>query len=55
MPVAQRHDTQGSYYQWGNHGHKYYFNPNSDQSRSTAKTHATKQGMAAHANGWHGD
>ena len=54
MPVHKSRDSTGSYYQWGSHGKKYYYVCGNKQSRDLAKNKATKQGIAAHANGWRG-
>ena len=54
MPVHRRRDTKGPYYQWGNHGKKYYYRSNNVRSRENAKSKANLQGRAAHASGWRG-
>ncbi len=50
MPIYERIDKKGHYYQYGNHGSRYYFN--SKTSRSTAYKKAVKQAAAVHASGW---
>ena len=52
MPV--RCSDSKKYCQWGSHGKKYVYDPNSNRSKSIAKRKATRQGIAAHASGWHG-
>lgn len=52
MPVHQGKDSQGPYYQWGNHGKKYRYTPNDSVTRNKAKAQATKQGVAVYATGW---
>jgi len=54
MPIREGRDTNGGYMQWGNHGHKYYFQQNNMSSRKEAYQLAVKQGQAAHANGYRG-
>lgn len=54
MPVHRGKDSSGPYYQWGNHGKKYYYTANNVKTRENAKNSATKQGQAAHAHGWQG-
>jgi hypothetical protein len=43
-----------TYWQWGEHGKKYYFNKNNLQECNEAHEKAIKQGQAAHAHGYHG-
>ncbi len=52
MPVRNRRDHNGPYFQWGNHGKKYYYNPLSTRSVNIAAGKALRQGRAAHANGY---
>lgn len=54
MPIQRRQDKKGVYYQWGNHGHKYYFNPASKVSTLSAHQRAYLQAKAAFANGYRG-
>ena len=54
MPVHRSRDSKGPYYQWGNHGKKYYYTANSVKSRENAKKKAGRQGAAAHAHGYRG-
>lgn len=53
MPVHRGHDRYGTYYQWGTHGHKYYYTPDA-RSRNLAREKAGKQGRAAYAHGYRG-
>ena len=46
MPVINGFDSIGSFYQFGQHGHKYYYNPHSERSRLRARSKAVKQGRA---------
>lgn len=50
MPTHIGHDSKGKYYQWGQHGKRYYFNTMRGQIRAYAL--AKKQGAAAHAHGY---
>ncbi len=50
MPVHRGKDTSGSYYQFGEHGYKYYYISNNKHSRTNAKYKAGLQGKAQHAN-----
>jgi len=52
MPIHQGRDTNGSYFQWGEHGKKYYFDPNDQKSKQDAKQKAVKQAIAIYASGW---
>ena len=52
MPVYQGNDQKGFFYQWGEHGKRYYFNQNSIRSMKIAHNKALRQGIAAHANGY---
>jgi hypothetical protein len=54
MPVHDGEDDSGPYYQWGNHGKKYYYKKNSAVSENNARKKAGEQGRAAHANGYRG-
>ena len=47
-------DSKGYFCRWGNHGKKYYYNPNDKASRERARKKADKQGAAAHASGYRG-
>ena len=53
MPVHRGQDSQGPYYQWGDHGKKYYYTAGDEESRKRAKDKAEAQGAAAHASGYH--
>jgi len=52
MPVHRRINSQGSFYQWGESGKKYYYISGNNKSRENAKAKATRQGIAIHASGW---
>ena len=54
MPIHRGSDSQGAYYQWGGHGHKYHFKANNASSRSNAHHKAEAQAAAAHAHGYNG-
>lgn len=54
MPVHRGTDSNGPYYQWGNHGKKYYYKLGDKVSREKAKKQASAQGAAAYANGYKG-
>lgn len=54
MPVHAGYDEGGHYYQWGDHGKKYYYQVGDKQSEDDAKLKATKQGQAAYAHGYKG-
>lgn len=54
MPIYRRKDSKGTYYQWGNHGKKYYYTPNNIRSREMARKKAVKQAQAAYAAGYKG-
>lgn len=46
MPVNNKRDTQGPYYQWGDTGYKYHYIPNNKRSREIAYAKCIKQGRA---------
>jgi len=54
MPIHSGYDTvrQKPYFQWGNHGAKYYFNPHSTRSSLLAYNKAKRQAIAVHSTGW---
>jgi hypothetical protein len=54
MPVTRNKDGQGPYYQWGESGKKYHYEPGNKKSREQAKKKAEKQGRAARASGYRG-
>ena len=49
MPVFQRKDTRGHFFQWGDSGKRYYFDPDSLTSAAKARAKARKQGQAVRA------
>lgn len=44
MPLHNRRDSQGSYFIWGEHGHKYYYK--NERSKTIAKEKAMRQARA---------
>jgi hypothetical protein len=46
------HTKKGYYFQWGNSGKKYFYNPESPISKGIAKAKADRQGRAVRAAGW---
>jgi len=54
MPTHTGKDKKGCYAQWGNHGHKYYYECGNAVAREAAKDKADKQGRAAYAHGYKG-
>lgn len=46
MPVINGKDKQGSFYRWGDSGHKYYYITKDKLSREAAKDKAALQGRA---------
>lgn len=49
MPVERGRDSNGPYYRWGEHGKKYYYEPNNERSRKIAEEKAARQGRAIKA------
>jgi hypothetical protein len=52
MPVTMKTDPNGHYFQWGEHGTKYYFDENDDEAKRNAEDKARRQGRAAYARGY---
>jgi len=52
MPVHRGYDTIGYYYQWGNRGKRYYYNPKSLRSENTARNKSYEQARAIYASGY---
>lgn len=52
MPIHKRIDSRGSYFQYGNHGKKYYFDILSDNSIINAYNKALKQQTAIYLSGY---
>lgn len=52
MPIHQGKDKYGYFYQYGNRGAKYYFNPISQASREKAYILAVKQMRAIYRSGY---
>lgn len=49
MPIFNRRDSHGPYYQYGEHGTKYYYISGNVTSRNIAYEKAYAQVKAAHA------
>ena len=49
MPLHNRYDRYGHYYQYGDHGYKYYYNANDKHSKLISRQNAIRQGRAIHA------
>jgi hypothetical protein len=49
MPVRRGRDSSGPFYQWGEHGKKYYYLAGSTISRNRAHDKAALQGRAIKA------
>jgi hypothetical protein len=54
MPVKLHHTSEGWYYQWGEHGKKYFFDPDKPEEKTMAQNNVVRQGRAAFAHGYHG-
>lgn len=52
MPIYRDRDSFGPYYQWGNHGKKYYYISGNVRSRTIAYNKSLKQAQAAYASGY---
>lgn len=52
MPIKVHQDDKGYFVQWGNHGAKYRFNPNSERSFEQAHKRAIQQMAAAYYHGY---
>lgn len=52
MPIHRGKDSEGSFWQWGQHGAKYHWKKGSVKSCWQAYKKAQAQAKAAHANGW---
>jgi len=55
MPVKIHHPSERWYYQWGEHGKKYFFDPDNPEAKTMAKNKALRQGRAAFAHGYRGE
>ena len=53
MPIHRGKDDNGCFYQWGDHGKKYYYVSGNKKSRDQAYEKAKKQAVAIYASGWH--
>lgn len=49
MPIHQLHDKKGPYFQYGTHGHKYYYKPHDIYSHDKAYELSLRQAQAIHA------
>ena len=54
MPIAAHRDHDGTYQQWGDHGHHYYYGPGTGVTKEQAYAAAARQAAAAHADGYRG-
>lgn len=54
MPVHRGRDGEGPYYQWGDSGKRYRYEPGDKESRDKARERAEKQGRAVRASGYRG-
>jgi|GEM_PF-1144728 len=52
MPIKTHKDVKGYYVQWGSHGAKYYFSPDSQRSFDQAHKKAIRQMVAALYHGY---
>ena len=52
MPIREKKDSSGHYYQWGNHGGKYYFDPKDNKDKQKALKKAQRQARAIYAHGY---
>jgi hypothetical protein len=50
MPVRLKYDSKGPYYQYGNHGKKYYYKPYDKRSKQIALILAKRQASAIKIN-----
>jgi hypothetical protein len=48
MPIYNKKDEKGYYFQYGLHGVKYYYNPKSKLSKLEARKKAIRQTAAIH-------
>ena len=52
MPIQNKKDKYGPYYQWGNHGKRYYYKTNNKTSRLNALRKCELQMRAIYFNGY---
>ncbi len=52
MPIHESKDRDGYYFQWGNHGKKYYYNPYNQKSRAIAYNKSLRQARAIYSSGY---
>ena len=55
MPIHSGKDKQGSFYQWGKTGKKYYYVSSNEESRKRAYKKAQAQQIAIYSSGYKGD
>lgn len=55
MPIHSGKDNQGSFYQWGKTGKKYYYVSSNEESRKRAYKKAQAQQTAIYSSGYKGD
>lgn len=55
MPIHSGKDKQGSFYQWGKTGKKYYYVSSNEESRKRAYKKAQAQQTAIYSSGYKGD
>jgi len=46
MPLINACDNDGCYYKFGDHGHKYYYDPHLEIEKYSAREKALRQGRA---------
>lgn len=54
MPIHNREDAGGPYFQWGEHGKKYYYKHGDAAGKADARDKAGRQARAAYAHGYKG-
>ena len=52
MPISQKTDRTGTYFQYGKHGKKYYYTTGNKKSREAAYNKAIKQMIAIYSSGY---
>jgi len=54
MPIHRKVDKNGTYFQWGERGAKYYYKTGDKVSREAARKKAERQARAAYSHGYTG-
>ena len=54
MPVHKGKDEKGYYYQWGEHGKRYYYDTKDNESREKARQKSLRQARAIFAHSYRG-